>query len=62
MSADSLIEGCMRVLVVTLTISRRLEDVETSDDFYSTMGMVMQDVLSGGVIDTVSVMEVTHIF
>lgn len=52
----------MRVLVVTLTISRRLEDVETSDDFYSTMGMVMQDVLSGGVIDTVSVMEVTHIF
>lgn len=35
----------------------RLEDVETSDEFYSSMGLLIQDVLSGNVIDCQTLMQ-----
>ena len=32
--------------------------METSDDFYSTMGVLIQDVLTGNVIDCQTLMQV----
>lgn len=32
--------------------------METSDDFYSTMGVLIQDVLTGNVIDCHTLMQV----
>lgn len=41
---------------------RRLEDVETSDEFYSSMGLLIQDVLSGNVIDCHTLMQVRQCY
>lgn len=41
---------------------RRLEDVETSDEFYSSMGLLIQDVLSGNVIDCQTLMQVKQCY
>lgn len=42
-----------------LYLSRRLEDVETADEFYSTMGLLIQDVMTGNVIDCQTLMQVS---
>lgn len=35
--------------------------METSDDFYSTMGVLIQDVLTGSVIDCQTLMQVKRL-
>lgn len=56
-----LLEGSEVLLRVAVAIwgklGERLEDVETSDDFYSTMGVLVHGVLTGNVIDCQMLMQ-----
>ncbi|XP_068714618.1 TBC1 domain family member 30-like [Montipora foliosa] len=56
-----LLEGSEVLLRAAVAIwgklGARLEDVETADEFYSSMGLLIQDVLAGNVIDCQTLMQ-----
>ncbi|EDO34898.1 predicted protein, partial [Nematostella vectensis] len=59
-----LLEGSEVLLRVALAIwaklGKRLEDVETSDEFYGKMGLLIQEIAVGNLIDCRSIMQAVY--